>query len=156
MDIIRQFVLQLHTFFPTMDATDDFEIALIRLMERWDWTIAAYRSYLTLSADNNYTIICTLVFLTIAQGMRLLYGQLSAGQLQTLVDVVGPRTFVVVAAMPSIGVIIIPIMQILWISRSPITAVCLTLVIVVPVVLLPLAMFYFAKARMRRPDAGQA
>lgn len=88
--------------------------------------------------------------------MRLLYGQLSAGQLQTLVDVVGPRTFVVVAAMPSIGVIIIPIMQILWISRSPITAVCLTLVIVVPVVLLPLAMFYFAKARMRPPDAGQA
>ncbi|KAI6130787.1 hypothetical protein EDD16DRAFT_1541001 [Pisolithus croceorrhizus] len=110
MDFIRRFIMELHTFFPTIHPTDDFEVVLGRLMECLDWTIAAYRSYFSLTAGSNYTTVCTLVFLTITQGVRLLYSQLTAEQLQTLVEVVGPCTFTVVTAVPSFGVIVIPIM----------------------------------------------
>ncbi|KAI6130784.1 hypothetical protein EDD16DRAFT_1027218 [Pisolithus croceorrhizus] len=68
---------------------------------------------------------------------------------------VGPRTFTVVTAVPSFGVIVIPIMQILWITRSPITALSLMLLITIPVVILPLAMLCFVRARTRRSDDGQ-
>ncbi|KAI6039551.1 hypothetical protein EDC04DRAFT_1700457 [Pisolithus marmoratus] len=143
MDIVRQFILQLqlHTFFPTIRATDNFEVALMRLTERWDWSIAAYRSYLSLPSENTRTIVCTLVFLAVAQGMRLLYGQLTAEQLRVLVDTVGPHTFSAVAAIPSIGVVIVSAMQISDIAGSPLIAVSLMLAIMVLIVILPVAMF---------------
>ncbi|KAI6161268.1 hypothetical protein EDD17DRAFT_1591142 [Pisolithus thermaeus] len=155
MDFVRRFILELPTLFLIMHSTDDLAVVLVRLTERWDWIIAAYRSYLGLPAGNDYTIVCTLVLLTITQGMRLLYSQLTAEQLQILLDMVGPRTFTVVTAVPSFGVIVIPIMQILWITRSPITALSLMLLITIPVVILPLAMLCFVRARTRRSDDGQ-
>lgn len=156
MNFTRQFILELTTFFLTIRSTDDFEVALTRLTEHWDWTITAYRSYLSLPTGNDYTIVCTLVFLTITQGMRLLYSQLTAEQLQTLVDTVGPRTFTLVTAVPCFGVIVIPIVQILWIASSPITALSLMLLIAIPIIILPLATLCFLRARTRRSDDGQA
>ncbi|KAI6000380.1 hypothetical protein F5J12DRAFT_845711 [Pisolithus orientalis] len=156
MEPIRQFILQLPTFLPTIHATDDFATVLAHLIERWDWAIAAYRSYLSLPGDNRYIIISTLVFLAIAQGMRLIYSRMTAEQLRTLVDTVGPRVFTVVTAIPSFGVIIIPLMQILYISGSPFTAVGLVLAITVPVVILPLAVLCFQIVRMQGLNDAQA
>lgn len=135
---------------------DDFATVLVHLIERWDWAIAAYRSYLSLPGDNRYTIISTLVFLAIAQGMRLIYGRMTAEQLRTLVDTVGPCVFTVVTAIPCFGVIIIPLMQILCISGSPFIAVGLMLTIMVPVVILPLAVFCLQTARVQGLNDVQA
>ncbi|KAI6106258.1 hypothetical protein EDD16DRAFT_1630645 [Pisolithus croceorrhizus] len=157
MNFIHQFILELLTSFLTVHSTDDLEVDLGHLRERWDWSITAYRSYLSFPvAGNNYTIVCTLAFLAITQGMHLLYNQLATEQLQTLVDMVGPRTFTTAAAVPSLGVITIPIMQILLVSRSPITALSLILVIVVPAIILPLAMLCFARVQMQQSDDSQA
>ncbi|KAI6021126.1 hypothetical protein EDC04DRAFT_2734345 [Pisolithus marmoratus] len=156
MDLAHRLILLLPTFLPIIHTTDNFDVALVQLMERWDWAIAAYRSYLSLPMNNSFMVIFTLVFLAIAQGMRLLYSQLTAEQLRTLIDLVGPHTFAIVAAIPSCGVVIIPIMQILCISGSSITTASLMLAVTVPVVILPLMMLCFPKARSQRFDDGQA
>ncbi|KAI6100420.1 hypothetical protein EDD16DRAFT_1655360 [Pisolithus croceorrhizus] len=69
---------------------------------------------------------------------------------------VGPRAFTVVVVVPSLGVIVIPIMQILWIARSPITAFSLMLLIAVPLVILPLVISCCVRVRARQSDDSQA
>ncbi|KAI6021120.1 hypothetical protein EDC04DRAFT_385434 [Pisolithus marmoratus] len=153
MDVVRQFFLRLSTSLPTIHTTDDFEVVLVQLMERWDWAVAAlpqpackqcpydrFHARLPCGRTRDAFASC----------------QLTAEQLRILVDVVGPRTFAVVTAVPSFGVIIIPVMHILWISGSPIAAVSLMVAIMVPIVILPLAMLCFQNTRTRRSDDGQA
>ncbi|KIK11631.1 hypothetical protein PISMIDRAFT_690196 [Pisolithus microcarpus 441] len=154
MDLLIRFMLQL-TPFASMHAVDDYAHVLANLVECWKWDVDAYRTYLkyaivtpcvaftpifspNIRANNPYVVLCALVFLVMAEWMRLCYSGLTSEEVKERIYAIGRRTFAILAVIPRLGVIIIRIVEIVVIADSPALACGLIVASMFPALIFPL------------------
>ncbi|KAL4075100.1 hypothetical protein V8B97DRAFT_1867384, partial [Scleroderma yunnanense] len=128
-------------------ATDGFNDVPTHL-ERWDWAIDAYQSYLNASFLRSTThTLCAIMLLTMAEMMRLHYARCPPEDLQVGAGGIGYHTVRIIFAIPVLGVIAICVIDIFTVSQSILLAICITIISTMPGGILPTVMYFFRRAR---------